>query len=313
MTRLICAVLPAVAAFAADPVYELSGRFTPEERASVSLHGATTPFTASTLAVGGRFTIKKLQAGTYTLALFLPGRGEARQTIEIGPSTADSRRRVRLELQLKDSDFVVKDALRRQHSVSAKELAIPEKAVREYQDAQKDLAKRDIDSAVKHLERAVELAPQFSSAWNNLGTIAYQTRNFERAEECFREGLAADPGAYEPLVNLGGVLINLRKLDEAWKYNVYAVLVRPNDALAQSQLGMTYFQLGNLDLAEKHLREAVRLDTAHFSHPQLFLAEIRLRRGDRHATAEQLENFLKHHPDWPQADKMRQTISELRR
>ena len=57
-------------------------------------------------------------------------------------------------------------------------------------------------------------------------------------------------------MNLGGVLVNLHKLDEAWDYNVHAVLVRPNDALANAQLGMTYFELGNLELAEKYLARA---------------------------------------------------------
>jgi tetratricopeptide (TPR) repeat protein len=206
----------------------------------------------------------------------------------------------------------VGDALRRHHSVSAKQLAVPDKAAREYEEAQRDLGRRDIGSAIKHLLRAVEIAPQFSAAWNNLGTIAYQTRQYPRAEECFRAALDADPGAYEPLVNLGGVLVNLNNLDEAWKYNAFAVLMRPNDALANSQLGMTYFGLGKVDLAEKHFRQAQQIDPGHFSHPQLFLAEIHLRRGENAAAADDLEDFLKHHPDWPQAENMRQKIAEWR-
>jgi Tfp pilus assembly protein PilF len=307
---LLCAGL-AAALYAADPLYQLSGTLTPEGPASVSLFGVASPFTTSALASGGRFTFKKLRPGAYTVAVFMPGRGEARQTIEIGPSTADSHQRVTLDLHFKDSDFV-QDAVRRQHSVTAKQLTVPEKAVREYQDAQKDLAKHDIDAATKRLEHAVEMAPQFSAAWNNLGTIAYQTQKYMRAEECFREALEAEPGSYEPLVNLGGVLVNLHKLDEAWKVNVFAVLARPTDPLANSQLGMTYFGLDKMDLAEKYFREAARLDPAHFSHPQLFLAEIHLRRGDRAATASDLEDFLKHHPDWPQAERVRQTIAGLR-
>jgi regulator of sirC expression with transglutaminase-like and TPR domain len=43
------------------------------------------------------------------------------------------------------------------------------------------------------------------------------------------------------------------------------------------------------------------------------LAEIHLRRGENAAAAEVLENFLKHHPDWPQAARMRQKIAELRK
>jgi Tfp pilus assembly protein PilF len=310
--RMVPAVMLAAAAFAAEPVYELSGRVTPQVRATVALHGATRPFSTATLSDdSGRFTFKKLPAGTYTVAVFVAGRGEARQTVEVGPGAADSRRRVVLTLRISEEDFTAEPA-RRRHSVSARELAIPEKALRDYQDAQKDLATRDVDAAVKHLERAVALAPQFALAWNNLGTIAYQTRHFARAEECFREALKQDPSSFEPLVNLGGVLVTLHKLDEALEYNVQATLTRPNDALANAQLGMTYFELGQFDPAVKYLERARRIDSAHFSHPQLFLAEIHLRRGQKREAALVLEEFLQHHPDYPQAEKMRQSIVELR-
>ena len=100
---------------------------------------------------------------------------------------------------------------------------------------------------------------------------------------------------------------------EAWQYNAMAVTVRPNDALAHSQLGMDYFQLGDLDLSVKHLERARAIDPAHFSHPQLFLAEIHLRRGEKSAAAGVLEEFLRYHPDWPQAARMREQIVELRK
>jgi Tfp pilus assembly protein PilF len=301
------------AAASCAQVYELSGAITPAGRGSVTLFGATQPFTASTLTDdGGRFTFRKLAAGAYTLSVYLPGRGEARQTVEVGPGSADSRQRVQVSLALKDSDFDTASEHRR-HAVSTRQLTIPERALRDYEDARHDLEKRDVDAAEKHLQHAVELAPQFSTAWNNLGTIAYQTRRFELAEQRFREALKQDPAAYEPLVNLGGVLVTLHKLDEALEVNVHAALTRPNDALAESQLGMTYFELGQFDNAVKHLERARRIDAAHFSHPQLFLAEIHLRRGEKLAAAEVLEDFLAHHPDYPQAQKVRENIVELRR
>ncbi len=297
----------------ASQTYDLTAQLDPPAAASVSIFGVSSPFTASTLSDdSGRFTFRKLTPGAYTVAVFIPAQGEARQTIEIGPASADSRQRVVLTVHLKESDFVYGDPVRRRNSVSTRQLAIPDKAVREYEEAQKLLARHNVPEATRRLERAVELAPQFATAWNNLGTIAYQTRNYARAEECFREALRQDPTAYEPLVNLGGVLVNLHKLDEARDYNVHAVLTRPNDALANSQLGMTYYGLGNLELAEKYFRIAVRLDPAHFSHPQLFLAEIDLRRGDTRTAAADLQDFLRHHPDWPQAAKMREQIAAWR-
>jgi Tfp pilus assembly protein PilF len=301
----------AAAAFAAEPLFELSGQLLPPRRAAVSLFATKTPFTAAALSdAAGRFTFKKLRPDDYTVAVFIPGRGEARRTVEVGPA-AGSDRRVSLTLDLKDSDFEVADSVP-QYSVSTRQLTIPKAALRQYQEAQKDLERHDPDAAVKRLENAVAVAPRFAMAWNELGTIAYQTRKFDRAEECFRQALGQDPGAFDPLVNLGGVLVTLHKLDQAADYNLRAVLARPNDALANSQLGLTYFELARMDLAQKYLERARQIDPAHFSRPQLLLAEIHLRRGERREAAAVLEEFLKYHPDWPQAAKIRQTIAELR-
>jgi tetratricopeptide (TPR) repeat protein len=114
-------------------------------------------------------------------------------------------------------------------------------------------------------------------------------------------------------VNLGGVLVTVHRADEGMEYNAMAVAMRPNDALAHSQLGMNYFELGDLDLSVKHLERARAIDPAHFSHPQLLLAEIHLRRGEKSEAANVLEEFLRYHPDWPQEKRVRQEIVELRK
>src|ERR1041384_6458231 len=124
MFRFLAPVLLACSAWGQQQ-FELSGRFSPAMQASVSIFGVASPFVASPLSDEGRFTFKKLQPGAYTIAIFVPGRGEARRTIEVGPGNADARQRVQLTLSLKDSDFVLADALRR-HSVPVKQLAVPE-------------------------------------------------------------------------------------------------------------------------------------------------------------------------------------------
>jgi tetratricopeptide (TPR) repeat protein len=312
MRRFLLLALTVSTAFAAAPVYELSGRILPKSRATVSLFGTTSPYSESTFLFPGlSFHFKKLPAGAYSLVVFMRSRGEARRTVEVGPGTADHHRRVTLRLDLKDTDFVLASALNR-HVVSTRQLSVPAPALRQFRDAQRDLSKHNVEAAVKKLEDVVERAPQFSAAWNNLGTIAYQSGNYARAEECFRESLEQDPASYEALVNLGGVLVTLHKLAEALDRNSQAVALRPNDALAQSQLGMTYYLLGQFDLATKHLEQAREIDPTHFSFPQLILAQIHFRQGDPHAAADALEDFLSHHPDWPQATAVRNMIVQAR-
>jgi tetratricopeptide (TPR) repeat protein len=293
--------------------FDLIGHIVPEAAASVSLHGATAPFESATLSdERGRFRFRKLAPGAYTLAVFQPARGEARQTVEVGPGVADSAGRVKVTLRLESGKFESDDPRRRSATVSTLELSIPAQARQEYREAQRCLSRRDVACAVAHLHRAVEIAPRFAAAWNHLGTIAYQGRNYKEAEDNFRHGLAADPQAFEPLVNLGGVLLNLGRVDEALQHNLHAALRRPNDALANAQLGMSYFLSGNLDLAAQYLTLARQTDPAHFSHPQLLLSEIHLRRNERAAAIQELEDFLRRHPDAPEAPEVKSTITRLK-
>src|SRR5262245_11597033 len=81
--------------FASAAGYETHGQIHPETRASISLHGATSPFESAAVSDShGRFRFRKLARGAYTVSVFDPERGEARQTVEVGPGLADSKGRV---------------------------------------------------------------------------------------------------------------------------------------------------------------------------------------------------------------------------
>jgi len=312
MHRIACVgitILLAAAALRADRKLELRGQIEPPPgQAFVSLNGADFPYSASTLSgTGGRFRFKKLDPGAYVVLVFLPGRGEVRRTVEVRPSLADEKGRVSVTIPFRPTGETIK----RSNTVSVGELSVPDKARREYGRALKRLNKRDVEGARKHLLRAVEIAPNFAAAWNHLGTIAYLSADYEQAADYFREALKQEPGAFSPVVNLGGALLSLQKFQEALKYNRYARAQRPGDALANSQLGKNYYWLGDEEKALKYLKAAERIDPAHFSRPQLILAKIYLRRGDTKNAARELKDFLARHPDDENAAAIAAVLDKL--
>jgi tetratricopeptide (TPR) repeat protein len=240
-------------------------------------------------------------------------RGEAVQTVELSSGTVDSKGCLDIVLRL-DGKLESEGSRGTAATISIVILSVPERAEREYAEAQRCLSRQDekaAECAAVHLRQAVQIAPRFTAAWNQMGTIAYQTRRYSDAETDFRKALEGDPLAFEPMVNLGGVLLNLERPREALEYNKQAAARRPNDALANSQLGMTWLALNDSAQAEKYLKIAVQLDPAHFSHPQLSLAALYVARGDGEAALLQLRDFLQRHPDSPEADKMRREIRSL--
>ncbi len=292
--------------------FELRGRVVPPAAASVTVFGSLTPFNTRTMAgPDGRFRVKGLEPGLYTVSVFVPGRAEVRRTVNVTAAFADARGRVEQVIPMEPGEETQRLARERESMVSLRELKVPASARREFENAQRALSRRDVEAATAHLERAVGLAPHYSEAWNNLGTIAYQTRHYERAEAHFRRALEAAPGAYSPTVNLGGTLLNLQRPKEALPYNEFAVRRQPEDALARAQLGMNLCLLGDLDRGIEQLREAKRIDPSHFSRPQLFLARAHLERGNPVEAIAELEDYLRRHPNAENAAAVRKQLERL--
>jgi Tfp pilus assembly protein PilF len=274
----------------------------------VFLHGAITPFSRQTLAgADGKFRFKTIPSGTYMLVVTVPRAGEIRRTIEVGPGFADSKGIVTATVMF-DQNIPVN----RRGGISAAELSVPESAIQEYNRAQDYLARQDIKGAIERLNKAVEISPRYAAAWNQLGTIAYQTRQYQQAELYFREALKQDPEAYAPLVNLGGALLALNRIEESLPINQAAVKAMPGDALAHSQLGKSYFYLGQFDDAETYLRRAKAIDPSHFSYPQVILIEIYMRRNQLPAAIAEMEEFLKLHPDSDWVPGIRKALETAR-
>jgi tetratricopeptide (TPR) repeat protein len=303
----------AVSNAAAGNLLELRGKIVDEARRvrpfRITLFSVETTYSTSTLTdPGGEFRFRKLDPGNYTLSILRRGLGEVHRTIVVTSGLADKKGVVRVLLPFSPAEAAESGS---SALVSRNQLAIPGKARNQYLEAARRMAKRDTEGARRSFEEAVRIAPKYSAAWNALGVIAYQQAHFEDAEDKFRKAAEAEPGAYDPQVNLGGVLLNLNRAEDALQYNQRAAQMRPKDALANAQLGMSYFALGNIGRAEEFLKEAERLDPAHFTQPQWFLAAIYAERGDRSAAIQELRALIEHHPDGSAAERARRAVAQL--
>lgn len=273
-------------------------------RALVVLHGTEYPFADQTWTdLGGRFKFKNIPAGTYTLSANVPRLGRKTLSVDVSASFADSRGRVHQIIHLESTPSS-------SHQISVAELSISKKAWKLHAKAQQELSRGRVQKATSYLKKALKLAPKFTQALNNLGTIAYQTRHYEEARQYFRQALETDPSAYSPLVNLGGALLSLQRFQEALKVNRDAVRQRSEDPLANSQLGLTFMALGRDQEALKYLLRARQLEPGHFSYPQLSLARIYWRLGQPEAATKVLREFLRLHPDSPEARTLRQRLEK---
>ena len=270
------------------------------------LQGVTIPYNASKPAdLSGKFKFSKLRRAMYTLVIVVANHGELRKTVDVSPSLADEKNRIRETIRFETSQPV--DA-----TVAAVDLSVPAKAQREYDRATEKLESHDVAGAQEALKKAVTIAPQFAMAWNKLGVLSYQTADFTGAETYFRKALEADPSQYSAHVNLGGVLIAVGRYEESLPYNQRAVIRAPEDPLAHAQLGQSYYYLGRYEEAERSLKQAKALDPRHFSRPQIFLAGIFDRQKRWAEWTAELEEYLRYHPDGKVSDDIRGLLRKSR-
>jgi tetratricopeptide (TPR) repeat protein len=240
----------------------------------------------------GGFAFKKVPEGIYKITVGGAGIREQQRTIEVRPAFADARGRVAVKIEIKDG-ALAKDRLK----VGVTSLSVSPKAIDEMRRAYD--AKGDVEKARRHLQRAIEISPNFDEALNNLGTYYYRDGRFETAANLFQRALNANPNSFVAQVNLGGALVSLGEYERALVENFKALEMRPGDSLAEAQTGQALFHLNHYDEAMQHLQKAKQIDPMSFTLPGIFIAQIRQIQGDTEGAIAEYREFLKVHPGHP--------------
>jgi len=95
------------------------------------------------------------------------------------------------------------------------------------------------------------------------GALAERQKHFEPAEQFFRQALDIDPNSAMTLNYLGYMLADKGiRLPEALKLIRKAVEIDPMNGAYLDSLGWAYLKLGQFELAEENLRQAVQRDQA---------------------------------------------------
>ncbi len=311
MLRVLIAGLAALTVMtAAERTFEIRGRLTQRVwYARVELNRADRAYTASTLTVGGEFKFKKLPAGVYLVTVATRRGFQAQRTIEVGERSADRKGRVDVVLRL----LRTKAGFAAANKVPYRVISLPKSAVKEYFRAHDLMERQNRDEGIAHLKRAVEIAPQFAEAWNDLGSIAFQSKQPAEAEKYFREALRVEPDMHAARLNLAALLMQTGRCEEALPLNLAAAGARPEDAYTNSQTGMNCACLGQDDRALEYLQRALRIDPSLYTYPQLAIASIYRRHGRTDLAIGEYVAFLRHHPASPKAAAVRSELDALQR
>jgi len=117
-----------------------------------------------------------------------------------------------------------------------------------------------IQEAIEIYHSILAIRPAHAPALINLGTIHYNLRRYELAEEHYRKATIADPEYALAFFDLGNVLDEMQRLTEATTAYQKAVALVPQYADAHYNLALAYERQGQRRRALRHWLSYVRLD-----------------------------------------------------
>lgn len=198
-------------------------------------------------------------------------------------------------------------------SVSVARLRIPGKAASEYQKACGALKNKNLSVAEEHARRAIEIYPEYAAAWVVLGQILKAEHKTDDARGACLQAQRVDSGYVAPYLCLAEFAAQEKDWPEMARQAGRAMAMDPvNNFYALYYSASAAFHGERPAEAEAKALDAVKLDKWN-QLPQLhmLLARIYAGRGDSHAEAAQLRQYLKLAPGAEGAAEARSILAKL--
>jgi hypothetical protein len=197
-------------------------------------------------------------------------------------------------------------------SISSTTAPAPADAIKEFEKAHSDETEKHLDSARRHLQKAVSIDPQFAEAWYQLGKLE-ETDKPEDAWNAYSKSAAADPKYIPPYERIAA----LAALQKKWQDVVDAT----GRALELNPAGTPQiwyfsavgnFNLGNESVAETAAKTSMSMDPSHVApNTEQLLAVMLASRGAYKEALDHLRHCLTYTPPGPNADLMKQQVAQL--
>ena len=155
----------------------------------------------------------------------------------------------------------------------------PRDAVARYFLGRAKYNQKRFEEAVSNFAECLKLDPTYVGAADNLGLAYEGLGKMDEAIEAYKRAIATASGPdWKANYDLGTLLIENGKAQDALPYLLQAVRIRPGDAGAHRGLGKAYLELDRLPEAQEELEKAVKL--APQNGPTHFLlARVYRKRG----------------------------------
>jgi tetratricopeptide (TPR) repeat protein len=270
---------------------------------TVELSNPSRPGTIQASVENGSFEFRGLTPGQYQLQLS----GAAGQIVhDESVLITGGRQYLTISIPAKTNDGKSGATI----SIRQLQHKVPSEAQKEFAKGKTAAKKSQHDLALDHFQKATQMDPEFSEAFNSTGVSDMELKHFKQAADEFQKAVNLVPDYPVALANLSVALCRLEQYREAAEVARRALKLDPLLLKVRYVLGLSLVSVGGnqAEALDNLQRAATEVPTAHLLAAKI-LAETD-RRGD---AAKQLEDYLRSSPeDGADRHKIEAWLEQLR-
>ena len=196
-------------------------------------------------------------------------------------------------------------------AISARQLAIPENARKEFETGQKLLEeKNDASGGIVHLRKAIKEYEDFPQAYTLLGLAHLENQQLTDSKAALERAIQLDPNSGSAYIALGGCLNQMKDYPGAEKVLVKGLEILPDSPEGNYELGKTYWALHRWQQAEPYAVKAVKLEP-DVPGVHVLMGNILLQKQDAAGALKEFNEYLKLDPHGPMSDAVRTMTAKL--
>lgn len=268
----------------------------------------------------GLYFFQGLRAGTYYLQVRVDGTNykAAKERIQLGEGNRTSRTTGGISGgETAQINFTLEIERRGNQTPLTNEVVfaqnVPQEAEKFYESALKKLENKKADEAVRELENALKIFPEYFLALEKIGYEYLAAGKFAESETAFSKALQVNPKSFSAKSGLGIAQYKLGKKEEAAKTLEEAVAVNQSSANSFLFLGKIYRELKEFEKAEANLKKAQKLAKNKLADVHWELALLYYYNLNRPSdAADELELYLKANPKSENRAQVEKLIKQMR-
>ncbi len=132
------------------------------------------------------------------------------------------------------------------------------------------------DTSVAYFEKAIELNPNFSEAYNNLGNVKKRIGNIDEAISCFKKAIQLKENNILAYFNLANTYKENRYFNELIETYEKILSFNQNDIKTLYNLGSVYLFLGDISKGKNYFEKIIKINKDHVPSYRNFISVTKI-------------------------------------